>query len=108
MKGHMHSLPCPVIQKHTFKGRKENTPQGNTQAHTPAGTHTPGQWGRRATQAQFVRMERKYIIYSSQHPPPTTKKGCGKYYLLGAPIWLKPVCDGTNAKHFGNLLGSIN
>jgi hypothetical protein len=42
----MRSLPCPVIQKHTFKhtfiGRKENTPQENTQAHTPAGTHTPG------------------------------------------------------------------
>ncbi len=46
-KGHMRSLPCPVIQKHTFrhtfKGQKENTPQESTQAHTPAGTHTPGQ-----------------------------------------------------------------
>jgi hypothetical protein len=39
--------PAQSFQKHTFKhtfiGRKENTPQENTQAHTPAGTHIPGQ-----------------------------------------------------------------
>jgi hypothetical protein len=40
---HMRPLPCPFIQQSTLKVRKENTPQGNTQAHTPAGTHTPGQ-----------------------------------------------------------------
>ncbi len=105
----MRSLPCPVIQKHTFntfKGRKENTPQGNTQAHTPAGTHTPGQGAEE--QPRLSRPNGEKIHYLQLPAPPTPKKGCGKYYFLGAPIRLKPVCDGTNAKHFGNLFGSIN
>ncbi len=64
-KGHMRSLPCPVIQKHTFK----HTTGEYTGAHASRHTHPPPR-GRVTTQAQFVRMEKRHIMYSSQHPPP--------------------------------------
>jgi hypothetical protein len=99
--------PSPPIHSrtHTQRAKEEHTTGEHT--GTYASRHTlPRPRGRRATQAQFVRMEGKCIIYSSQHPPPP--KGCGRYYLWGTPIRLMPVCYGTLAKQFKNLVGSIN
>jgi hypothetical protein len=72
------------IQTHILKAKGEHTAEKYTGAHASRHTH-PRPRGRVTTQVQFVRMERKHIMYSSQHPP-TPKGGVGNLICKARPF----------------------
>jgi hypothetical protein len=81
-----HALsPLPShSETHIQRARGEHTMEKYTGAHASRHTH-PRPKGRVATQAQFVRMERRHIMYNSQHPP-TTKRGVGNIICRARPF----------------------
>jgi hypothetical protein len=69
------------IQTHIHRVKGEHTIEEYTGAHASRHAH-PRPGGRVASQAQFVRMEKRHIVYSSQHPPPS--KGVREILFLKA------------------------
>jgi hypothetical protein len=72
------------IQTLIQRAKGEHTTGKYTGAHASRHAHSRPR-GRVATQAQFIRMERRHIIYSSQHPP-TTKRGVGNIICKAHPF----------------------
>ncbi len=91
----------------TYSKGERRTLHGKVHRRTRQQAHTPPAKGQGSNPGSVCPYGEK-THYVQLPAPPQPQKGCGKYYLYGAPIRLKPVCDGTYAKHFGNLFGSIN
>ncbi len=80
-------LPCHSethIQTHIQRAKGEHTTGEYTGAQASRHTH-PRPRGSVATQAQFIRMERRHIMHSSQHPP-TPKRGVGNIICRAHPF----------------------
>ncbi len=99
-------LPCHSethIQTHIQRAKGEHTTGEYTGAHASRHTH-PRPWGRVATQAQFIRMERRHVMYSSQHPP-TLKRGVGNIICKARPFGWNQLVMGSMRSILETYLG---
>ena len=111
MRVDLRKVTCALTPAQSFKDThskgERRTHRRKIRRRTHQQAHTPPAKGQSNNQGS-VRPYGEKTYYAQLPAPPHPQKGCGKYYLYGAPIRLKPVCDGINAEHFGNLFGSIN
>ncbi len=93
MSEDLRKVTCALTPAQSFKdthsntrsqGEKEHAIGKYTGAHASRHTH-PRPGGTVASQAQFVRMERRHIMYSSQQPP-TPKRGVGNIICKACPF----------------------